>query len=346
MSNPHHPWLPLILLVISCGLGAEPVGYRTAAEDFVREMVERHAFNPVDLEGLMAGASYRQEIVDAMDRPYEAKPWHSYRELFVTPERTRDGVAYWRDHADLLARAEASFGVDPGVIVAIIGVETRYGANVGKHRVIDALTTLGFAYPRRAEFFRGELESFLLLSRDEQLDTMNAVGSYAGAMGKPQFIPSSYRNHALDFDGDGRRDLWGSDADVIGSVAQYLARHGWRAGEPVARAAQLTAGNPADIPIAEKSPVAPKTTLADLRAAGVVYEDQGLVPGAPATLIRLEGQAADEHWIGLTNFYVITRYNLSNLYAMAVHQLSEAIAAARSDEIRQSAAPIDPGAAR
>jgi membrane-bound lytic murein transglycosylase B len=306
-------------------LQAEPADYAAEADIFAREMVDRHGFDSVELQSLLAGARYSQAIVDAMDRPYEAKPWRDYRALFVTPERIVGGVAFWRDNADLLARAEADFGVAPQIIVAIIGVETNYGANPGRHRVIDALTTLGFAYPRRADFFRRELEAFLLLGREEQLDLLRAVGSYAGAMGKPQFISSSYRHYAVDFDGDGRRDLFGSNADAVASVANYFKQHGWRPGEPVAFAADLRSGIPAGIALIEKTPAPPETTAGALRAAGVDWKEP-LPADAPVSLIRLEG-IEDEYWVGLDNFYAITRYNHSNLYAMAVYQLSEAIRA-------------------
>jgi membrane-bound lytic murein transglycosylase B len=304
-------------------LHAQPASYAAEADAFAREMVEQHGFDPVELRGVLADARYRREIVEAMDRPYEAKPWRDYRALFVTPERIAGGVAFWRDNADLLARAEVDFGVSPQIIVAIIGVETNYGGNMGKHRVIDALTTLGFSYPRRAAFFRRELEAFLLLSREEGLDPLGVVGSYAGAMGKPQFISSSYRHYALDFDGDGRRDLLDSNADVIGSVANYFKQHGWRPGEPVAFVADLRSGVPSGITPIEKTPARPDTTAGVLRDAGVDWREP-LPADVPANLIRLDG-VEDEYWIGLDNFYAITRYNHSNLYAMAVYQLSEEI---------------------
>jgi membrane-bound lytic murein transglycosylase B len=307
----------------AANLHAEPASYAIEADVFAREMVERHGFDSAELRGLLADARYRQVIIDAMDRPYEAKPWRDYRALFVTPERIAGGVAFRHDNAELLARAETDYGVAPQIIVAIIGVETNYGGNMGKHRVIDALTTLGFAYPRRADFFRRELEAFLLLSREEQLDPLRAVGSYAGAMGKPQFISSSYRNNAVDFDGDGRRDLWGSNADVIGSVANYFRQHGWRSGEPVTFAVKLRSGVPDGIALVEKTPAPPETTVGALRAAGVEW-DEPPSDDVPASLIRLDG-VDDEYWVGLNNFYAITRYNRSNLYAMAVYQLSEAI---------------------
>ncbi|MBK1646619.1 lytic murein transglycosylase B [Thiocapsa imhoffii] len=316
-------------LAFASGLAAAPAIAPADVDAFVREMTERHGFDADALRTLLAQAEYRQGIIDAMNRPYEGLPWYRYQSLFVTPERIEGGSEYWRENQDTLARAHALHGVDPSIIVAIIGVETNYGRNLGQHAVIDALTTLGFAYPRRARFFRGELESFLLLAREEGMDPLEPVGSYAGAMGKPQFIPSSYRAYAIDFDGDGRRDLWNSDADAIGSVANYLARHGWQPGAAIAFPVDLSAAPPPDLAIAEKAPLEPNTTLAALTAAGLVAREAAaaqLDPTTAAILIRLEEPDA-AYWIGLRNFYVITRYNHSTLYAMAVYQLSQAIRA-------------------
>lgn len=308
---------------------AAPDAYTSGAERFIADMTEAHGFDPEALRALLGGARYTQSIIDAMDRPYEAKPWRDYRRLFLTPARIRDGVAFWTANARTLDRAEREYGVKPEVIVAIIGVETSYGANVGRYPVLDALTTLGFAYPKRADFFRSQLEALLLLAREERIQPSEAHGSYAGALGKPQFIPSSYRAYAVDFDGDGRRDLWESDADVIGSVANYFKQHGWRAGQPVAFRARVTAPLPSDLEIAEKRPLEPSSTLEALQEAGVSWPPSPLDSATPAGLIRLDG-VDDEYWVQLENFYVITRYNHSNLYAMAVHQLSEAIRAAYS----------------
>lgn len=325
---------PLLTAVVATlfsasSLAAEPASYRAGADQFAADMADKHGLDASEIQALLRRASYRQDIIDAMNRPYEGKPWHQYRRLFLTPERISGGVAFWRKNAGTLGRVESSFGVPPEVIVAIIGVETSYGGNVGKHRVLDALTTLGFSYPKRADFFRGELEEFLLLSRDEQVDPAAAVGSYAGALGKPQFIASSYRAYAVDVDGDGRRDLWNSDEDVIGSVANYFSRHGWRSGEPVAVPAQVPEALPSRIEIAEKKPLKPNTTAGGLRVAGVDWREP-IDSSAPAALIRLDG-TVDEYWVGLDNFYVITRYNHSNLYAMAVHQLSQEIRARYAD---------------
>ena len=321
---------------------AEPAVYRREAQVFAADMAVKNGFDRAAVAKLLARARYRQDIVDAMRRPHEGKPWSLYRPIFLTQARIEGGLAFWQTHADLLERAEREYGVPAEVIVAIIGVETGYGGNLGRHKVIDALTTLGFAYPPRAEFFRGELESFLLLAREEAIDAGTAKGSYAGALGKPQFIPSSYRAFAVDFDGDGRRDLWRSDADVIGSVANFLRLHGWRPGEPVASPAVLTpeahaAVGTASIPTARKEPVSPSMPVAELSRRGVAATE-AMDPAAPAALLALDGPE-DEFWIAFNNFYVITRYNRSNLYAMAVHQLGREIKALYlATESRQAAA--------
>jgi membrane-bound lytic murein transglycosylase B len=309
-----------------------PASYEAGRRAFVADMVRKHGFSSEELAALMADARYQQRIVDAMDRPYEGKPWRDYRKIFLTTERIQGGIAFRREKAALLERAQAAYGVPPEIIVAIIGIETNYGRNLGDHRVLDALSTLGFAYPRRADFFRGELEQFLLLTRDERVDARAAKGSYAGAVGKPQFIPSSYRSYAVDFDNDGRRDLWQSNADVIGSVGNYLAQHGWRRGEPIAVPALLRDGRPAGVPIADKRPAEPHARLSRWAAVGVEpapgrtgRAGDALADSLAAALIELDG-VGPEYWLGFDNFYAITRYNHSNLYAMAVFQLSLAIA--------------------
>lgn len=313
----------LTLLTLPPFASGQPASYERERDRFAGEMVERHGFDVGYVRGLLDRAVYRQGVIDAMERPYEAQPWHRYRRLFLTPERIAGGLAFWRDNADVLARAQATFGVPAELIVAILGVETSYGARLGDHRALDALTTLGFSYPKRAEFFRGELEQLLLLARDEGLDTLGARGSYAGALGMPQFIPSSYRAYALDFDNDGRSDLWRSNADVVGSVANYLSRHGWLRDGPIAIRAAVAQDLPSDLVVAEKRPMEPEMSLDRLRAAGVEWP--GVVDAqALATLMRLDGEE-NEYWVTFQNFYVITRYNRSNLYAMAAYQLSQAI---------------------
>jgi len=298
-------------------------------------MVAKHQFDRDQLTDLLTKARHRQDIIDAMSRPAEAKPWYQYRPIFVTEGRIRGGLDFWNANQQLLARVERELGVPAEIIVAIIGVETRYGANTGRYPILDALTTLGFSYPRRSGFFRGELEQFLLLSREEQLDPAAARGSYAGAMGKPQFIASSYRGYAVDFDQDGRRDLWNSTADVVASVANYLLRHGWEPGHPIAALARGVNGSHQGFVEAGTKPSIP---LAELTAAGIGGSDD-LPSDSLASLIRLETEDGDEYWIGLHNFYVITRYNHSNLYAMAVYQLSREILARRQSEQQDGRQP-------
>lgn len=282
-------------------------------------MVSRHGFDAAELEALFARVERRQSILDAIAQPAEAKPWHEYRPIFVTEDRIVKGVEFWNAHADTLARASREFGVDAEIIVAIIGVETRYGSVQGRYPVIAALATLGFDYPPRSVFFQSELEHYLLLVREEGLDPLATLGSYAGAMGAGQFMPSSFRAYAVDFDGDGHRDLWQSWPDIIGSVANYLARHGWKHGEPVVVPAVLRDG--ASEP-ARESPLA-LTTAGTLREAFVFTA--GLADTEPALYVALDGATEREYWIGLNNFWVITRYNRSALYAMAVWQLAQEI---------------------
>jgi len=290
---------------------------------FVDEMVRKHGYDRAELTRLLEDAQFQDGIITLITRPAEAKPWYEYRAIMVTPERIEQGVEFWQRNADTLRRAEAELGVPPEIVTAILGVETRYGRNTGRHRVLDALFTLGFGYPKRASFFRKELEQFLLMTREEHLDARTLTGSYAGAMGKSQFMPSSFRAYAIDFDGDGRRDLWGSDADAIGSIANYFVRNGWRRGERVALPASgvdsrhqrfLEAG------------LKPGFTLGELAAAGVRVATDGLPADTPCSLFDLDEENGPAYWAGLQNFFAITRYNRSELYAMAVYQLSREIA--------------------
>jgi len=282
---------------------------------------------------LLHDARFKQSIVDAISRPAEAKPWYQYRPIFITDERIDAGVEFWREHEALVAEAAERYGVDPQIIVAIIGVETFYGRITGGYRVLDALATLSFYYPDtlrdRSDFFSRELAQFLLLGREEGLPLREVTGSYAGAMGLGQFMPSSYREYSVDMDGDGRRDLWSSLSDVIGSVANYLHRHGWAPGEPVAFPARVAAN--ADMSAVSERDFKPKKTLDDLAAAGfsiAADELRAELPGStPAVALALEEAEGDSYWIAFDNFYVITRYNRSPLYAMAVFELSEAIRA-------------------
>ena len=293
-----------------------------AVSEFITEMVDKHGFDRAALRRLFENVSERDDIIAKISRPAErTKPWHEYRAIFLDQARIDAGAEFWRQHQDTLNRAAQVYGVAPEIIVAIIGVETRYGRITGKDPVLEALATLAFAYPRRAAFFRQELEHYLLLTREERINPLELNGSYAGAMGLAQFMPSSYRAYAIDFDGDGRRDLWQNPVDAIGSVANYLAEHGWRAGAAITAPAQVQ-GEAYRALLSDD--LKPSVSLQQFQQAGVTF--QYPVDGSEkAILLELEGETGKEYWLGLTNFYVITRYNHSHLYAMAVYQLAQAI---------------------
>ena len=291
------------------------------AKKFIAEMHSRHDFDKAELTSLFNQTKRRQDILDAISRPAEGKPWHEYRPIFLTRSRINGGVKFWKQHAAILSKAEKEYGVDASVIVAIVGVETRYGGNTGSYRVVDALSTLAFAYPPRSKFFRKELEEFLLLSREEQVELTKAEGSYAGAMGLGQFIPSSYRNYAVDMDKDGKRDLWNSMEDILGSVANYFHKHGWKHGQPVAIPA-IVKQQPAQALLDEG--LKPTRTAQDLSTLGITAK-KPLAAKTPTALLSLEQKKGPEYWLTMKNFYVITRYNRSPLYAMAVYQLSQEI---------------------
>lgn len=298
--------------------------------EFARELAANDGLVEADVLATLAKAKVQQSILDAIARPAEAKPWKDYRPIFLTDKRRDDGVAFYRAHRELIERAAGEFGVAPEIVVAIIGVETSYGRNVGKYRVLDALVTLAFHYPPRAKFFRGELRQLFLLGDAHlayPLDEL--VGSYAGAMGWGQFIPTSVANWARDYDGDGRIDLWNSVPDVVGSVANYFTAHGWEKGKPVATRTQPSA-EAREIAAGSLEPVYP---VEQMQAWGYAPAD-AVDPTLASTLLTLEGSAGPENWLTFRNFYVITRYNRSPLYAMAVFQLSQEIAAAVAGDPR------------
>ncbi|MDG4551891.1 MAG: lytic murein transglycosylase B [Candidatus Contendobacter sp.] len=306
----------------STAAAGQPLARRADVQAFIREMAARHGFNAARLQAVFGRAHAQPSIIAAMSRPAEAKPWYAYRTIFVNPKRIQGGVEFWRANAAALARAEQVHGVPPEIVVAIIGVETQYGGNMGKYRVLEALSTLAFDYPRRADYFRKELENFLLLTRAEGIDPLTPRGSYAGAMGYGQFMPSSFRSYAVDFDGDGHRDLWRNPRDAIGSVANYFKKHGWRTGEPVAVPAQVSgAAWPA---LVSRKLGQPQYSVASLQGRGVLPQTP-VAGGQSAMLLEFQGREGPEYWLGFDNFYVITRYNHSQLYAMAVYQLSQEI---------------------
>lgn len=291
-------------------------------QTFIDMMVDKHGFTREELVTVFSAAERREDILELMRKPAEKRlQWYEYRKIFLTTARIEGGVGFWQENADTLDKAAAAFGVDPQIIVAIIGVETRYGSNTGRHRVLDALSTLAFDYPPRSEFFTGELEQYLLLAREEDIDIVATTGSYAGAMGYGQFIPSSYRSYAVDFDKDGKRDLWSNKMDIIGSVANYFKQHGWKPGTPVAVRAQVEGD---DYHTILDLGYKPNTVLDAMRHDGITPLTP-LPDDLVAALLRFEQPDGPEYWLGFNNFYTITRYNHSPLYAMAVFQLSEEI---------------------
>lgn len=305
-------------------LGGDYAAY-PAARALVERLVRERGFDPAYLNGVLSRVERQQWILDFLNRPApqpSAGPtgaWTRYRARFVTEDHIANGLRFWREHAATLDRAYRQYGVPPEYVVAILGVETRYGGYVGKHRVIDALATIAFDYPRRSDYFTGELEAYLVMARDEGFDPFEPVGSYAGAMGLGQFMPSSFHRYAVDFDGDGRRDLW-NPVDAIGSVANYFKGHGWRSGEPVA----IRAAARGSVPQTLEAGFSTRYRVDGLARQGVTTR-VALDGDGEVSLLRLDARDGYEYWLGLHNFYVITRYNHSTYYAMAVYQLGQAL---------------------
>jgi membrane-bound lytic murein transglycosylase B len=295
---------------------------RDDVKGFIDEISEKDSIPKRQLKKLLEAARTQPAIIEAMDRPAEkAKPWFEYRPIFLTERRIKEGTDFWLAHRQELDQASVKSGVAPEYIAAIVGVETYYGRMTGSYRVLDALATLAFDYPPRAKFFRDELEQFILLARDTGLDPLAVKGSYAGAMGAPQFMPSNYRRFAVDANADGHIDLWNSWWDVCASVGNYLKEHGWNAGEPVLSEATVEADKIADL---DGHKLALADTVDALKAKGVNF-DSSVPADAPVMLIAAD-EAAGIRWrVGYNNFYVITRYNHSALYAMAVYELAAAV---------------------
>ena len=297
-----------------------------AALQLVDQLVAEEGFDREQLLEVFAAAERKESILEAIARPAEkTKPWYEYREIFLTDKREQQGLEFFSEHRETLERAERELGVPASIIVAVIGVETSYGRNTGSFRVIDALSTLAFDYPSRSKFFTSELRNYLVLARDQGFDPLELKGSYAGAMGYGQFMPSSYRAYAIDFDGDEVIDIWNNPVDAIGSVANYFKRHGWRTGETVVAPADAQREVP-EAMLSRGRSLDLEHTVAEFAAAGLVPREP-LDPEAQAIAIQFELPDAFEYWLGLHNFYVITRYNRSAMYAMSVYQLSERIAA-------------------
>lgn len=312
----------LVLMCTSCHATEHP-----GSEIFIQRAVAEHGLVESEVRALLQDAQYQQSIVDAISRPAEGKAWFKYRPIFLTEKRVAEGIEFWRQNRELIAAAAQKYSVDEAAIVAIIGVETFYGRITGGYRTLDALVTLGFYYPAnlssdRSPFFSSELMHYLKLANEEGLPANEITGSYAGAMGMGQFMPSSYREYAVDFDGDGSRDLWRSTADVVGSVANYLHRHGWQPGQPVTRRAWAVQDAAFD-EVSSRN-LKPVVSVAEWQEKGF-HSANDLAPDLPAAVIKLKEEERSTYWLIFNNFYVITRYNRSPKYAMAVYELGQQI---------------------
>jgi membrane-bound lytic murein transglycosylase B len=286
---------------------ADHLSDQPEVKKFISQMVTQHHFVRAELIALLNAVKPRPTVINSVKAPLEQKPWRTYQMLFVNEWRVREGVEFWNKYRTALARAEKKYGVPASIIVATIGVETKYGKNTGNYRVLDALANLAFSDSPRAPFFRSELKEFLLLVREEHLDPLKVMGSYAGAIGQPQFMPSSYRHYAVNFSGNAKIDLSHNEIDVIGSVANYYHKHGWKTDRPVAIKTPLTSHHSSFL----------STAYVDPAAYGITT-----LSNEKTKLIELDGYFGREYWLGFHNFDVIKRYNPSNLYAMAVYQLS------------------------
>ena len=325
MNRVRH-FLAASCLVLAGTAGAQTIAELPQALAFAEDLAQRQGFSAAELIAQMAQLRTNQRVIQLMEPPSSPgqRSWTRYRARFIEPKRIENGVRFWQDNAVTLARARALYGVPEEIIVAIIGVETFYGRITGGFGVYEALATLAFQYPRRAEFFRTELEQFLLMCRENGFEPLTVKGSFAGALGIPQFMPGSLRRYAIDFDGDGRVDLANSVPDAIGSVARFLEQHGWQKDAAIAVPARLQESAPAERWL--EAGIRPALQAGDLLAAGL-YAD--IAPEQQVTLVDLvTPEQSTEYWLGLENFYVITRYNRSSFYAMSVFQLAEAIRAA------------------
>lgn len=308
----------LIFALAACTSALKP---DSAKEAFIAKMVTNHQFDEVALRTLFSQVEMKDDILQKIAKPAEGLPWYKYRKIFLTDARIDAGVQFWHDNAQTLAEVERQYGVPGQIIVAILGVETLYGQHPGKYRVLDALSTLGFAYPPRSAFFLSELEQFLLLCREEHINPLDPIGSYAGAMGKPQFMPSSFRHYATDFNKDNRRDIWQDNADVIASIANYFVQFHWQTGQAIAAPATTIGEQYKSI---LNSNLKPDLRLPELESLNLKIS-QPLPLAEKVKILELKQEQGEEIWAVTDNFYVLTRYNHSALYAMAVYQLSESI---------------------
>jgi len=294
---------------------------------FINKMVSIHQFDPIEIRELFNSVDIKKDILKRISSPSETLPWYSYRKIFITEERINEGVTFWRKNETVLTAVEQQTGVPAEIIIAIIGVETRYGQKTGNHRIIDALATLAFAYPPRSTYFLNELEEFLLLCREEKINPQDLKGSYAGAMGIPQFMPSSFRSLAVDFDKDGHKDIWNNSSDAIASIANYFVKQHWQTGQPIA--IPLSFKNENNLKITISSGLKPDLRQEELELLNLKTMRPIPSLNTKVKLLSFEQplghKSSNELCAGLDNFYVITRYNHSPLYAMAVFQLSQSI---------------------
>lgn len=317
-----------VMMQVQAGSLAEKPEVRS----FIDEMVTDESFNKKELEALFRQVESKDRIIELISRPAERSlKWWEYRNRFISDHTVRQGVKFWNKNQKTLENAHKKYGVPPYVILGILGVETRYGYFKGGFRVIDALSTLGFNYPSRAPFFKKQLKEFLILSREQGFDPLLLTGSYAGAMGIPQFMPSSYREYAVDFDDDGQADIWNSPVDAIGSIASYLNRHGWKKGKPIVSQAQVKGKRFSDV-LSDN----PKPTMSLSKAHDVGWVLLEKLPASSQVRgLMLEGKDSSDYWLTLHNFYVITRYNHSDLYAMAVYQLGKQVQSQYQIQLRE-----------
>lgn len=328
--------LSTAVFLFSHHLNAQNLTEREDIKEFITSMSQKHHIESSKINAWLQKATIDNKIIEAIQKPYEALPWHRYQNLFVTQSRIDGGAEFYKTHYKTLQRAQKDFGVPAEIIVAILGVESRYGNIKGGHPVLDALVTLSFEYPPRSKFFKQELEEFLLLANEEGWAPESIKGSYAGAMGQAQFISSSYRNYAIDYNGDGKRDLINNTEDAIGSIANYFKIHGWQRNQPIVFPAQVKGDAFKKVAMSSTRPK-PTHHLSELKSLGVSLRS-GLQGGLSIAsryperlaLIELEEKNGPSFWLGTQNFYTITRYNHSNLYAMAVYELSEKIKAKTS----------------
>lgn len=323
--------LIVALLLTALSTVAASFSSRPDAARFINEANKKYQLPKTYLARYLDKVSLQNRVVSRVRKPTEAKPWNVYEKLFVTPKRIDEGVAFWQKNATTLNQAEKKYGVEAAIIVAILGVETNYGEVQGSFRVLDSLATLSFKYTARSKFFKRELAEFFVLCREQGISPDSVYGSYSGAIGQPQFMPSSYRYYAVDFSGDGKRDLRHNTKDAIGSVANYFKRHGWKKNAMVTEPAIVKGSR---YRLLRKNPRKAQYSINRLKRYGVTRQGNQ-TPGL-ASLVTLHNQQSKEHWLAYKNFFVITRYNTSKQYAMAVYQLAQALAKKHQTLVQKS----------